>query len=67
MNTEKSALQFLWATLFIIFGIPHFVSILINDIPYNEETLIKSSVFVILFNIVYLVSKVFLIAPFSEK
>lgn len=64
---KKCTSVFLWATLFIIFGIPHFVSILINDIPYNEETLIKSSVFVILFNIVYLVSKVFFNSTIFRK
>jgi hypothetical protein len=51
---------FLWATLIIMFGIPHFLGIVSNNTDYNEIVMIQASIFVLLFNTVYLISRVVL-------
>src|SRR5690554_2285512 len=54
---KKYVSLFLWGTLLIMFGIPHFLSIVTNNYIYTTEVMIKASFFVILFNSVYFVSR----------
>lgn len=51
---------FLWATLLILFGIPHFISSLSQNPEYGNEVMIQASIFVILFNLVYLFMRLIL-------
>ncbi|WP_152419724.1 O-antigen polymerase [Bhargavaea cecembensis] len=48
---------FLWATLLVMFGIPHFLSVVFNQMEYGYNVMIKASIFVILFNSIYLFSR----------
>ena len=56
---NASVVIFLWATLLVMFGLPHFVSVLTQRFIYPENTYIQASLFVILFNIIYMVSRYF--------
>ncbi len=59
---KKGSLSiFLWATLLVMFGLPHFVSVLFGLYDYEPTVMMLASVFVILFNFVYLVVRVILI------
>ncbi len=58
---KKYTSVFLWATLLIMFGFPHFLSVISKNISYDEDTLIKASIFVILFNVVYFSTKAFIV------
>lgn len=58
---KKSISIFMWATLLVMFGIPHLLSILINNIEYSKDVMMKASIFVILFNFFYLFTKLLLI------
>lgn len=49
---------FMWATLLVMFGIPHFLTVIIGDYLYDDIILYKASIFVITFNILYLITKV---------
>ncbi|MBS4223348.1 O-antigen polymerase [Lederbergia citrea] len=51
---------FLWATLLIMFGIPHFLSEILRQSKYDNDTMIQASIFVTLFNLVYLFIRIFL-------
>ena len=51
---KKSLSVFLWATLLIMFGFPHTVSIITQTANYSDDVIIKASIFVILFNIFYI-------------
>ena len=51
---KKSAAAFLWATLFVMFAFPHLVTAIIEDMAFSTETILKSSVFVVGFCLVYL-------------
>lgn len=54
---KKYLSVFLWATLMIMFGIPHFLGIATKNTGYGENIMIKASLFVLLFNTVYFVSR----------
>ena len=51
---KKSPAVFLWATLFLMFGLPHMVVSFTLDNDYPMEVLAKASVFVILFCLTYI-------------
>lgn len=57
---------FLWGTLLIMYGVPHFLSVVFKKISYDEEVVIKASIFVILFNLLYLFTK-FLIFDITKN
>ena len=59
---KRSVSIFLWATLLIMFGIPHFLSIMTATSGYNDVVMIKASIFVILFNILYLTTRLVIYA-----
>lgn len=48
---------FLWAILFLIFGIVHFISCFVGDLQYSNSVLNEASLYVILFCIVYLITR----------
>lgn len=54
---------FLWGTLLLLFSIPHFLEIFIDNNLFNEKILLESSVFVILFNSLYIITRLI----FSKK
>ena len=51
---RKSSVVFLWATLLVMFGIMHFLSVLIGKSEYTTNVLDEASLFVILFCSVYI-------------
>ncbi len=51
---RKSPAMFLWATLLLMFGVPHLLTALVGDKDYQEETICKASIFVICFCILYI-------------
>lgn len=58
---------FLWATLFVIFGIPHFLSTLTQEFIYPEDVYAYASIFVIMFNSLYFISRYIFIGIFKRK
>ena len=52
---KKSPAMFLWATLLVMFGFPHFLTVIIHDLPYHDDVIMKASLFVTLFCILYVV------------
>ncbi|MBA1334148.1 MAG: hypothetical protein HPY66_1632 [Firmicutes bacterium] len=51
---NASTVIFLWATLLVMFGLPHFIAVLTQTLIYPESVYLKASLFVILFNLIYL-------------
>lgn len=51
---RKSPSIFLWATLFIMFAFMHLITSINNYTVFSDETIIKASLFVILFCVLYL-------------
>lgn len=49
---------FMWATLLIMFGLPHFISVVSGISIFKDLILLQASFFVISFNTVYFISKV---------
>ncbi len=50
---SKSSAAFLWATLFIMFGVPHLLASINGDDTYSNEVLAKASLFAIAFCLIY--------------
>lgn len=57
---KKSPSFFLWASLFVFFGIMHWLTLLLGNSKYTYETLDKCSIFVIIFCILYLITREFI-------
>ena len=57
---NKSSAVFLWATLFIMFGVMHLFASFIGDEQYFDDVLIQASVFAILFCLIYILFRVLL-------
>ncbi|MFC4386579.1 O-antigen polymerase [Gracilibacillus marinus] len=53
----KSILIFLWGALLILFGVPHFLEVLFRSSGYTIQTLNTASLFVILFNFLYIITR----------
>lgn len=64
---KKFASVFLWATLLVMFGLPHFLSVIFDKMEYNNEIMIKASLFVIVFNLIYLFSKILILKLNKER
>lgn len=62
---KKSIAVFLWATLLVMFGIPHVLSILTGTFDYGDDVMIKASIFVVLFNFLYIIIK-FILYEFAK-
>lgn len=58
---RKSPVLFLWATLFIMFGITHLFTVLISGYDYADYVLIEASSFVIMFMLIYFVTRFIII------
>lgn len=54
---KKSIAVFLWAVLVVMFGIPHMLSTLMGTYKYSKATMQEASIFVILFCIVYFITR----------
>lgn len=54
---RKSVSVFLWAVLLVMFGIMHMFSILLNTYEYSVDTMNEASLFVILFCVLYLITR----------
>ena len=52
---KKSSAVFLWATLLLMFGLPHLVAAITLDKEYSVDVLVDASVFVTLFCLLYIV------------
>ena len=52
---KKSSAVFLWATLLLMFGLPHLVAAITLDKDYSVDVLIDASAFVTLFCLLYIV------------
>ncbi|MGD6849036.1 O-antigen polymerase [Rossellomorea aquimaris] len=57
---KKSIMIFLWGTLFILFGVPHILEVLFRSSGYTIQTLNTASIFVIFFNILYIITRLIL-------
>lgn len=64
---QKSTILFLWATLLLMFGFPHILSIFTGISNYNDNVMIKASIFVILFNFLYMCTKIILYGRFDRS
>ena len=54
---KKSPAMFLWATLLIMFGFPHFLTVIIHDLSYHDDIIMQASLFVTFFCILYIVCR----------
>lgn len=54
---RKSSATFLWGVLIVMFGIPHMLSTIMKTYKYSSETMKEASIFVILFCLIYLVTR----------
>ena len=54
---RKSTAIFLWAVLIVMFGIPHMLSTMMGTYKYSDTTMKYASVFVILFCLIYLLTR----------
>ena len=50
-TNKKSPVVFLWATLMVMFGVPHFVTTVVRDTVYSDVVLFEASLFVVCFMI----------------
>ena len=58
---KRSPAVFLWATLFVMFGVMHFFSSIVGISEYSFMTLNKASIFVIFFCVLYVVTRFILL------
>lgn len=56
---KKSPAVFLWATVFLMFGLMHLLNSITGDYEYPPIILIKASVFVISFSFLYIFARAF--------
>lgn len=52
--TRKSPAVFLWAALVIMFGLPHLITVIFEDMEYSTTVIASASLFVIGFCLVYM-------------
>lgn len=57
---RRSTSIFLWAMLFAIYSIPHFLTCLSAENEYSREILIESSLYTILFSATYMICRLFI-------
>lgn len=68
--TKKSPALFLWATLMIMFGVPHFITSVFKDTVYSDDVILDASIFAIAFSLLYIFfrsSKRFLFIQKDDK
>lgn len=54
---NKSSSIFLWATLMLMFGVMHLITVIIGKSGYSTSTINGASIFVILFSTLYLITR----------
>ncbi len=54
---RKSPAVLLWATLFIMFGFPHLLTVFLEDMNYSQTVILQASIFVCAFCLVYLICR----------
>lgn len=54
---NKSISVFFWAVLLLLFNIPHLLEIVVGITKYSESVFLKASIFVIGFEIIYILSR----------
>lgn len=64
---RKSPSMFLWAALFLMFGIMHFIDAAAGTSGYTEKVMINASLFVIGFCILYICTRFVLSSCFCSK
>lgn len=64
---SRSISIFMWATLLIMFGIPHFLSGITGIYLLNNSVMDKASIFVIMFNLIYLITKIIIDSVMKNK
>ena len=57
----KSLSLFLWGTLLLMFGMPHLLVTLLGNSGYSDSIMVKASLFVIMFNVVYFITRVIVV------
>lgn len=55
---NKSISVFFWAVIIVIFSIPHLLGIIFQNTEYSTEIMIKASIFVILFDLLYFFTRI---------
>lgn len=63
---NKSPVAFLWATLFIMFGLPHSVTALLGDVDYASNVIMQASIFVCGFCLIYMLCRMKKRVPFVK-
>jgi|LSQX01.2.fsa_nt_gb hypothetical protein len=58
---RRSLAVFLWATLLVMFGLPHTISAVTGVSQYPDYVLNEAALFVVMFNMVYFVSRIFIV------
>lgn len=64
---RKSSAVFLWATLFVMFGVMHFYTTLVGDSSYKPNTISDASVFVLGFCSVYIIVRYLILQRNNHK
>lgn len=64
---HKSLSLFLWGTLLLMFGFPHLLVILFGNSGYSDTVMLEASLFVILFNCIYLITRIMLNKVFGRN
>lgn len=64
---RKSSAVFLWATLMVMFGIMHLLSVLAGTSEYTNQTLNEASMFVIGFCLLYIIARGILCKVFQKQ
>lgn len=55
---NKSISVFFWAVIIVIFSIPHLLGIMFHNTEYSTDIMIKASIFVILFDLLYFTTRI---------
>lgn len=58
---KRSVSVFFWAVNMVMFCLPHFLGIVSNTYEYSQQVLNKASLFVLLFEILYLLTRIFIL------
>lgn len=56
---NKSPIVFMWATLLVMFGLPHFMTVVSKNSDYSESVLLEASIFVALFCLFYYITRMY--------
>lgn len=54
---RRSVAVFLWAMILVIFSLPHFASVILDNTSYTDSTMLLASIFVVGFSAIYEISR----------